>query len=535
MQIPSTLRASLITVVFALVVFHCFFTGLATFGFVGPDEPRYASIAREMARSGDWVTPRLNGAPWLEKPPLYYWSAAIGFRLFTTPEIAARVPSGIFALCAVLGILLVARRFYGRATALAVAWMLPATVAMTGFARAAATDMPFAACLTLAMVSAAFFLFDEHPAHPRAVAAAFGVALGLAVLAKGPAAILLAGGSAALWAVATGNFRHVWRLCHPVAVLAFSAVALPWYVLCAARNPAFLRTFLLEHNVERFLTNRYQHQQPLWFFLPVLLIAVFPWTLLLVPALTDAWRALRTADWRKSPDVFFAAWILFPLVFFSASQSKLPGYILPAVPPLVLLLARTLAGNEVSVAPAPRFRLLWISITLMAAGFAPFLRELYTTRGHTAGAPLDATGVNPQLTLLGFSLLLGGLAVAGASRMRRATLGTGIAAFLFSFSVGIAANHVLPVFDSQISPRELAFAARDLAPGAPIAVYHLPRAWQYGAEFYLDRALPEWSPAMPRPVWVIASPQGLIDMPRFGVRVVPTKIVHGRARIARVE
>ncbi len=535
MQIPSTLRATLITAVFVLVVFHCFFTGLATAGFVGPDEPRYASIAREMARSGDWVTPRLNGAPWFEKPPLYYWSAAIGFRLFRAPEIAARAPSGVFALCAVLGMLLVARRFYGAPTALAVGWMLPATVAMTGFARAAATDMPFAACLTLAMVAAGFLLLDEHPGHERSVAAAFGAALGLAALAKGPAAILLAGGSAALWAVASGNYRRVWRLCHPLAVLLFSAVALPWYALCAARNPAFLRIFLMEHNVERFLTNRYQHQQPFWFFLPILLIAVFPWTLLLVPALADGWRALRGADWRSSPSVFFAAWVIFPFAFFSASQSKLPGYILPAVLALVLLLARALISERDAATPASRTRLLWVSIALMAAGGAPFLRQVYTPRGQSFRALLDTPGLNPPLALLGICLLLAALLVTAANWMRRAGVGVGIAALLFSIAVGIAANHALPLLDSQISPRKIAFAARDGAAGAPIAVYELPRAWQYGVEFYLDHALPEFTPTMPRPVWALTSRHGVDELQRLGVQVAPTKVFTDRAILVRIE
>ena len=522
----------MITAVFGLVVFHCFFTGLARVGLLGPDEPRYASIAREMSRTGDWVTPRLNGSPWFEKPPLYYWSAAIGFRLFATPENAARVPSGILALCAVVAVVLMARRFYGWGVAIAAAFMLPATVAMTGFARAAATDMPFAACLALTMVAAAFLLLDEHPAHAGMIAGAFGSALGLAVLAKGPAAILLSGGSAALWAIASGNLRRSFRLFHPVAVLVFAAVALPWYSLCAARNPDFLRIFLLEHNVERFLTNRYQHQQPSWFFVPVILLAVFPWTLLLIPAIGDGWRSLRTGEWRKSPGVYLTAWVVFPFVFFSASQSKLPGYILPAVPPLLLLLAGTMAAENSSVPAARNRRGLWISLGLLIVGLALSALNSLPKLGHSARGVLETPGLREPLTLVGMTLLAGALLVAGCLWVRRTALGVGVAAFAFSFAVGMAANHVLPLLDKDISARQLALAAQREAGSAPIAVFRVPRAWQYGAEFYLDRALPEWTAETPHPCWVLAGARHL-ENPGSGQGTVTGD--YGPAVLVRVQ
>ncbi len=519
--------------VFLLVVFHCFFVGLDRLGLVGPDEPRYAAIARDMALTGDWVTPQLNGAPWLEKPPLYYWSAAIGFHIFSRPEIAARVPSGIFALCAVFALLLMAKRLYGSATASAVALMLPATVAITGFARAAATDMPFAACLTFAMCAAAYLLLEDSPPHARICSGAFGVALALAVLAKGPAAILLAGGSTAIWAIASGRIRRSFRLLGPTATLSFVAVALPWYWQCAERNPGFLRTFFLEHNVERFLTNRYQHEQPFWFFLPVLLIAIFPWTFLVVPAIAGGWRALRDSAWRKSPALFFAAWVFFPLVFFSASQSKLPGYILPAVPPLVLLLARTMPGIQGPAPSHPHSPLLWVAIPLLTFGAALIL----LTRGAPQFLPAvlrGNSGLATPLLLLGSSLLVAGLAVAAASWFRECTIGIALAAFLFSFSVGVAANHVLPLLDPQISPRSLALAIRALPAGSRVAVYSLPRAWQYGAEFYLEHPLPEWTPAIMHPVWVITTARGVPDLPGSNGHT-GSLAFHGPATIYRVD
>jgi len=535
LPIPAKVRFTLGALVFALVVFHCFFTGLDRCGFLGPDEPRYASIARDMALTGDWVTPRLNGVAWFEKPPLYYWSAAIGFRLFSSPEIAARTPSGVFALCAVLVLAFLAKRLNGASTAFAVAMMLPATVGMMGFARAAATDMPFAACLTLAMCASAYLLLEDAPAYPRICSAAFGVVLALAVLAKGPAAILLVGGSTALWAVASGNIARTFRLLRPTATLSFLAVVLPWYWQCAERNRDFLRVFFLEHNVDRFLTNRYQHQQPFWFFLPILLLAVFPWTLLLVPAVADGWHALRKTAWRKSPSVFFVSWVLFPLVFFSASQSKLPGYILPAVPPLVLLLARAISHDQDITPPARRTHLLWVALAFAALGFGFLLRDTITVGPRSAATLAYVQGLSQPLMLVGISLLVGGLAVAVVSKLQDSALGLSIAAFTFSIAVGIAANHVLPVLDRDISPRQLAFAAREAAPNAPLAVHNLPRSWQYGAEFYLERTLPEWSPEMLRPVWVLTSEKRSSDLPRESAPGLGTPRIYGGATIVRVE
>ena len=526
MPIPSKARVTLIALVYAFVVYHCFFTGLSSFGLVGPDEPRYASIAREMARSGDWITPRLNGEPWFEKPPLYYWSAAVGFLVFKNPEVAARAPSGVFALLAVLSVFVVARRFYSRTVASTVAWMLPASVGMTGFAHAAATDMPFAACLALAMVAAAFLLLDEQPAHRAAWTVASGAALGLATLAKGPAAILLTGGSVALWAVASGNIRRGFRLFHPQALAAFFIVALPWYVLCALRNPEFLRIFFLEHNVERFLTNRFQHQQPFWFFVPVLLLAAFPWTLLLIPAASDAWRALHTAAWRTSPALFFVAWTVFPFVFFSASQSKLPGYILPAVAPLVILLA---LAWEVP-AGALRGRIAWAALALLLTGPSALAAVVFSSR-----RALLSGGIEADLMLLAAVLIAGGLAVACVSYLRRTLLLVAVASFVVAFAAGIAANHLLRAAGPDISAQAVAVLARQEVDGASLVTYKLSRAWHYGLEFYLDRPLQIWTPQTPRPVWLVTTVEGVYDLRMHGQKLDEVPGGSARAQLYRME
>src|SRR5438477_4429282 len=333
----------------AITLGVCYFSHLDVIGFVGPDEPRYAWIARDMAETGDWVTPRLYGKPWFEKPPLLYWGGALFFKLIGEghPEVAARLPSAICALLATLALAWLAWRTYGEECARWLLLLLPTSVGMIGFSHAAATDMPFAGMLTIAMVCAAVVLglarsIEDTPILPRTPWLAlllFGFFLGLAVLAKGPAAIILSGGAVFFWAIFTKRWRDAFRLLHPAAIAAFCVTALPWYILCARRNPDFFRIFIIEHNFKRYLTPEFQHVQPFWFYVPIICIALFPWTTVVFSLFPGTALKLKR-DSRDSAFLFFAtAWIVWPLLFFSVSQSKLPGYILPSVLPAMLLIA----------------------------------------------------------------------------------------------------------------------------------------------------------------------------------------------------
>ena len=234
----------------------CLFSGLGALGLVGPDEPRYAAIARAMAETHDWVTPRLWGTPWFEKPVLYYWLAGIAMRIFGVSEFAARLPSALAALLAVAAIKWAALRSYGLGAAWYSLLMLPTSVAMIGFSRAASPDMLFAGLLTAAMAVACEMLQKPRPGPILRVA--FGFFLGAAVLAKGPAAVILAGGATLLWAALSRQWRAPFRFLHPLVIVVFCATALPWYVLCALRNPDFLRVFIWQHNFERYLNARFR-------------------------------------------------------------------------------------------------------------------------------------------------------------------------------------------------------------------------------------------------------------------------------------
>ncbi|MGH9730935.1 MAG: ArnT family glycosyltransferase, partial [Candidatus Acidiferrales bacterium] len=267
----------------------CLFSGLSAIGLVGPDEPRYAWIARDMAHSGNWITPFLYGLPWFEKPILYYWSAGFFFKFLHSPEWAARLPSSLAALVSALAMAWLALRRYGTPTAWAVLLIFPTCVGVIAFARAASPDMLLTASLALALLCAASVVekhgvFATKGAAPEIVPGDklplifLGIWVGFATLAKGPAAIVLAGGSVVLWALATRNWKAAFRMLHPIAILFFCIVALPWYTLCAYFNPDFFHTFIVLHNFERYLTPVFQHRQPFWFFALIILLGLLPWT-----------------------------------------------------------------------------------------------------------------------------------------------------------------------------------------------------------------------------------------------------------------
>jgi 4-amino-4-deoxy-L-arabinose transferase-like glycosyltransferase len=514
----------------AVAVLVCLFSHLGAMGLVGPDEPRYAWIARAMAQTGDWVTPRLYGQPWFEKPALYYWAAAIGFRLHLPAEWAARLPSAFAALAAAIAIGWLAWKLcdaspeFAWNPALLAPLVFSTSVAAIGFARAATPDMLFSMFITLAMASAACILHrskalrapaDDPQRSPQRDAlpcTLFGIFLGLAVLAKGPAAIILGGGAIGLWALTTKQWRAAFRAAHPLAIGAFCVVALPWYVLCALRNPDFIRVFIFQHNFERFLTPVFQHRQPFWFFIPITLLAVLPWTVLLWPAAREGLHVWRERSFAHSPGLFFACWAIFPVVFFSFSQSKLPGYILPAVPPLALLLAIILADaiRSENARGKSRFGIAGIALglTCLALGVAPlvWMRRL-------PQATRDASG--QAIATAAIIAMVGGAAIAVLGLLQRRSFVL-VSLLLAVVLTEIAGSRILPALDPILSARPHAeLLSRDLHPDR-IFTLELPRSWDYGLAFYLGRELPEWSPTNPDAALVLTTPHGLEEMQKLG-------------------
>ena len=305
---------------------------------VTPDEGRYAEISREMALSGDWVTPRLNGIKYFEKPPLQYWATAAAFKTFGETEFSARLWTGLAGLLAVLATFFTGRRLFGAEAGLIAAAVCASSLLFVFMGHFNALDMGLAGCLHLAVCCFLLAQQGKEKQGRRWMLAAWA-ALALAVLAKGIVALVLTGATLVLYSLTTRDFSP-WRRFTPVSGgLLFLAVAAPWFVAVSAANPEFARFFFIHEHFERFLTKTHGRVEPAWYFLPVLAIGFLPWTTLALQAVPGSWR--RSGEGFQ-PRRFLLLWCLVVLGFFSASGSKLPSYILPLFPALALLVGEAL-------------------------------------------------------------------------------------------------------------------------------------------------------------------------------------------------
>jgi 4-amino-4-deoxy-L-arabinose transferase-like glycosyltransferase len=511
----SLLSQILWFVAIVATLYFCYFRQLGVVGLMGPDEPRYAWIARDMMESGDWITPRLYGSPWFEKPPLYYWGAAVSFKLFGVSETTARLPSAIAALLATLALAWLAWRVYGSATARWLLLLLPSTAGMIGFSHSAATDMPFSAMLTCAMVPAAVLLGMVPSSKETAesdsdgdyaaglsksttlvTAALFGLFLGYAMLAKGPAALILSGGAVICWAAYTNRWKHTLRLLHPVAIAVFCIVALPWYVLCAIRNPDFLRVFILEHNFKRFLTPEFQHIQPFWYYGGIVLIAFLPWTPALLWSLVVGIRRVASGARLSAISAFLLGWALFCLLFFTISRSKLPGYILPAIPAIGLLLARAItkfgAARRWSFFAAS----LVLGLALAVLFFALFSHDDQILKKAVVYTP----AIELAVAALGAANIL--LATLFLFRRRNFAIVAAVVPVIFAMYMVDDALPFTPI--STQSGRYLADQIRaNEIPLDALRVANLKRAMLYGVDFYLHADLHELNGTPTREIYVL--------------------------------
>jgi 4-amino-4-deoxy-L-arabinose transferase-like glycosyltransferase len=486
-----------------------FFYGLGTFGLVGADEPRYAQVAREMLERSDWVTPTLQGKAWLEKPVLYYWEAMLTYRMAGVSDRAARVPGGVDAALLVAAIYFFLRRFRP-GSELDGALITASCAGVVGFAHAAATDMPLAACFSIALLG----WYGWYESRQKIYLAAFYIFLALGTLAKGPVAPALAAVIVLLFVILKRDWGTVLGMLWIPGIVLYLAVMLPWYIAVDRRNPEFFRVFILEHNLARFSTNVYHHRQPFWFYLPVFLLATMPWTLVLILALGKGFRLL----WSRGQAAFSAAenswrlflliWMLAPVLFFSASQSKLPGYILPAVPAAALLVADYVAalrgegGGQRSGLPrkfaVAHGALCGVLIFLaFSAGSMVLNHHLARDKGTLVAGGMAvafALGITASL-----------LSRAGVSLLSRVTtLAVVVSAFVILWSGG-------PVIDATQSARPiaesiLAFSSERV----PIAIYHLNRLTEYGLEFYLNRPAEKYEDGnIPAGAHVVVAARGM--------------------------
>lgn len=481
------LIAQLFTVV--AVCAFLFFFGLGAFGLVGADEPRYAQIGREMLARHDWIVPTLNGQPWLEKPVLLYWREMIGYSIFGLHDWAARIPSATFATGLVLAVFFFMRRFrYG--SELDAALMTASCVGVIGFARGASTDMQLSAPFCVAMLA----WWAWHETGRKLWLGVFYALLAIGMLAKGPVAPALAMLIVAAYAALRRDGKIFLRSAWLPGFALFFAISLPWYIAVQMKVPEFFKTFFLQHNLERFSTNLYQHSQPFWYYIPVFLLAVLPWVVFTVPALVEAVRSLfkdsqgpveivleekeqpkkEEVDWLAR---FLSLWILIPIIFFSISRSKLPGYILPSIPPAAVLTAAWLHRKQTLPRLGVMLHSLVCGVIVAAALLAPWRMEREPVPPATERIVSIAAGITAIVVLL--VLRRGGL-----RRLGVATLAPLVVGLVFLLRPAAA------VLDQTQSARMVEVALdRSGAGDDPVAVFNVKRDVEYGLNFYRNQPI----------------------------------------------
>lgn len=330
----------------AAMLFIWFFA-LGLRDLISTDEGRYADIAMEMLQTGDWITPRLNGLLYFEKPPLQYWASAIGFSIFGFNDFTARLWPGLTGFLTVISVWFTAKRLWGSLAGEHAALVVVSCAWMFTNSHFLTLDMGVSFFLALSLCC--FLLAqDAQESHQQAWwMRACWAAMAGATLSKGLIGLLIPGASLFFYSVINRDIKPWLRMQWISGLSIFLLLAAPWFYLVSVRNPEFAQFFFIHEHVERFLTTTHQHEGPLWFFIPDLLIGLLPWTSLLFVMLIAGWRKTDLDGDKKSvfnPKRFLIVWCGFIFVFFSISGSKLPSYILPIFPALGLLVAPLLAS-----------------------------------------------------------------------------------------------------------------------------------------------------------------------------------------------
>ncbi|MBL8149628.1 MAG: glycosyltransferase family 39 protein [Blastocatellia bacterium] len=387
---------------FSLLLFYFNLGGLA---FVGPDEPRYAQVAREMFERRDFVTPTLLGHTWFEKPVLLYWLMMGCYKIFGVNEWAARFPNATLATISLLLVYIVASRAANKSIALWSSLSLATSALYLGLARAASFDMPLTFTFTLALLL--FYLADveEVATKKKLYMSGFYAAVGLALLAKGLVGPVLITAIVLLYLLLSGQIKKGFCYYPFAGSLIVLLVASIWYWPVIAKHQwLFIDEFFIQHHFQRYTSNKYRHPGPIYYFLLIVSAGIFPWTLFLIVQLSTNIKKMLES-FRSKPlfgkyetafdklQLLAFCWILVPLLFFSFSGSKLPGYILPIFPALGLIVGYKL--DQISTTQSNQLvRVTAIFLIIFGGGL-----------GYFAGKELNATPT-AQFALLGLSIVI---------------------------------------------------------------------------------------------------------------------------------
>ncbi len=397
---------------FILTLFFGLLLGfrLGSYELGNPDEGRYAEIPREMVAANDYVTPRLDGVNYFEKPPFVYWCVAACLKLFGPSEWSMRVVPALFSLIGILATYAAARRIHGRNAGIASAVVLGTSLLYFALSRILILDMVVSVLMSTTLFC--FILGIREPAGQKRRWLFYGLyaSAALATLSKGLIGVLVPGAVMFFWLLLLNQWHRLRPFYLPTGALLFLAIAAPWHLLAAARNDTWARFYFIHEHWERFTTTQHGRYQPLWFFAPIVLAGLIPWIGFL-------WQALKesvSGGWAKRKENadawFFIGWAVFIFLFFSKSQSKLIPYILPVFPPLALLIGAFLARswNDATAAKLkPGLRVFSFVCGLLGAALCFIMLK----QGVVRMSPEQMQALRPMAFILAGILFAGGIMV----------------------------------------------------------------------------------------------------------------------------
>ena len=338
------------------LIFAVLFVFLGTRGLNEPDEGRYAEVAREMAAGGSWLVPHLNGFEHLQKPPLIYWCTAVSMKVFGYNEWAARMPSALAACGILLLTMAIARRLWNENRARIAAIVLVSTLLFFGLARVLTPDMLMSFFITAAIAALV---------HERRWL--FFIMMGLGFLTKGPMALVVPL-SAAL-GIYLARDRSLPQVHFPWLRGMFLAllIGLSWFIVLAVLKPSLFEYFLRHELLDRFASTKHGRSKPFWFFAPILIVGLLPWTFLIPGLVRQAWLGIRNKQVSPTQGLLLG-WTVLPLIILSLSGSKLLTYVLPLMPAFAIAIGSRFAD----VRKVCRVAVPFLVFAIVAAGLMPW-------------------------------------------------------------------------------------------------------------------------------------------------------------------
>jgi 4-amino-4-deoxy-L-arabinose transferase-like glycosyltransferase len=473
---PPSARERLLYAGLAALLVLVSLATLANRPLFNPDEGRYAEIPREMLSGGDWVIPHLNGLDYIEKPPLQYWATALMYRVFGVSEFSARLYTALTALGTMAWVWFLGLKLWGREVGWRCAAVICGMLMLTALGQLLSLDMSLAFYMTASLTG--FLMAQQFASSQRRWMMLAWAAAALGMLTKGliaaaiPTAVLII---YSLWSRDFSPWRKLhWKWGLPL----FLVLVVPWHWLAALRLPDFLQFYFVREHFARYLTPIADRAEPWWFFGWVFLAGTLPWTVSSLRVLIGGWRAHRAAVSQFNPHLFLWIWVVFILVFFSLSDSKLMPYILPVMPALALL---------IGAQPTPTLKqdFLLTAVLTTLAGLAMLVASLnWPAMVASSDRSASFLPLAKPLTLIAVLVTATGVFVwvQGARDATRAGVFLGVGWCLAWLLLVRAAALLAPIYSGVALASALPAADRD----APL---YSVRTYNQSLTFYLQRAV----------------------------------------------